>query len=143
MVRSAKTIELRNYIAVSNFYLGLFRNTNFIKFEFLNQQTSNRTKLGKEKKKSFITMLQITKLCAPISVFIGSSFVLLLFSLRCPLRFGIVRQIFLQFAVFVMAFAAMHSCYHVPLHNQNMVIVYEDGKKEQKNPCRTKKKRTK
>lgn len=41
-VRSAKTIELRNYIAVSNFYLGLFRNTNFIKFEFLNQQISNR-----------------------------------------------------------------------------------------------------
>lgn len=31
-----------------------------------------------------------------------------------------------------MAFAAMHSCYHVPLHNQNMVTVYEDGKKEQK-----------
>lgn len=31
-----------------------------------------------------------------------------------------------------MAFAAMHSCYHVPLHNQNIVSVYEDGKKDRK-----------
>lgn len=42
-----------------------------------------------------------------------------------------------------MAFAAMHSCYHVPLHNQNMVTVYEDGKKEQKKPLQNKKEKNK
>lgn len=35
--------------------------------------------------------------------------------------------------MFVVVFAAMQSCYHVPIHNQEMVGIYEPAE-EEKNP---------